>query len=90
MAMGAPVVATPQAVEGLEDCNSDELLTAEESSDFARKVTAILDRKYPEMGARARSRVAKDYRWKERLAVLDQVLASAAKAHRGGPTELTM
>jgi glycosyltransferase involved in cell wall biosynthesis len=80
MAMGAPVVATPQALEGLDKCKANDLLTAEDPLDFARKVIAILDGKFPKMGARARARVAKDYRWEESLAFLDQVLASATRA----------
>ena len=81
MAMGAPVVATPQALEGLDKCKADELLSAQDPLDFARKIIAILDGKFSKMGARARARVAKDYRWEESLAFLDQVLASATRAH---------
>ena len=84
MAMGAPVVATPQALEGLDKCKSNELLSAQDPLDFARKVIAILDGKFSKMGARARARVAKDYRWEESLAVLDQLLASAVCAQSMG------
>jgi sugar transferase (PEP-CTERM/EpsH1 system associated) len=80
MAMGAPTVATPQALEGLDKCKADELLTAETPSDFARKVIAILDGKFPEMGAQARARVAQNYRWEESLAFLDKLLAPHTQA----------
>ena len=80
MAMGAPVVATPQALECLDKCKANELLSAQDPLDFARKIIAILDGKFSKMGARARARVAKDYRWEESLAFLDQVLASATRA----------
>jgi sugar transferase (PEP-CTERM/EpsH1 system associated) len=80
MAMGAPVVVTPQALEGLDKCKADELLAAEDPSDLARKVIAIVNGKFPKMGARARARVATDYRWEDSLAVLDQVLASGSPA----------
>ena len=85
MAMGASVVATPQALEGLDKCEADELLTAQNPSDFARKVMAILDGKFTKMGARARARMAKDYRWEQSLALLDQVLVSAMEQGRIGP-----
>ena len=76
MAMGAPVVVTPQAREGLDQCNADELLTANDPAAFANALVAILDGKFPNIGARARERAINDYRWQDSLAVLDQVLAA--------------
>ena len=43
MAMGLPVVATPQAREGLDACQDDELLTAANPADFAAAIGRVLD-----------------------------------------------
>jgi glycosyltransferase involved in cell wall biosynthesis len=75
MAMGAPLVVTPQAREGLEQCRDDELFTADAPEDFATALAEILDGKFPHMGARARARVTADYSWEDSLAALDQILA---------------
>ena len=58
MAMGVPVVATPQAREGLDSCADDEILTATTPADFAAAIGRVLDRAMPgRIGARARARV---------------------------------
>ena len=44
MAMGLPVVATPQAREGLDFCQDDELLTAASPAEFAAAIGRVLDR----------------------------------------------
>jgi sugar transferase (PEP-CTERM/EpsH1 system associated) len=74
MAMGAPSVVTPQARGGLDKCQADELLTADNPADFANAVAQILDGNFPKLGARGRKRVANDYRWSDSLAMLDQIL----------------
>jgi sugar transferase (PEP-CTERM/EpsH1 system associated) len=81
MAMGAAVVATPEAREGLDRCQDDELLTADTPTAFAAAVVRILDGKEPRIGARARGRVVRDYRWATTLALLDQLI----EIDRGAP-----
>ncbi len=74
MAMGAVVVATPQAREGLDRCNDGELLTASSPTDFAEMVACVLDGAFGEIGARARARVGADYSWQSILADLDRLI----------------
>src|SRR3954451_17882129 len=74
MAMGVPVVATPQAREGLDACNDGELLTAATPADFAAAIDSILDGEAGPIGARARARVVRDYGWDASLAGLDRLL----------------
>jgi sugar transferase (PEP-CTERM/EpsH1 system associated) len=74
MAMGLPVVATPQAREGLDACGDDELLTATTPADFAAAIDGVLDGLAGPIGARARARVVRDYGWNASLAGLDRLL----------------
>jgi sugar transferase (PEP-CTERM/EpsH1 system associated) len=71
MAMEAPLVVTPQAREGLDACRDDELVSAESPVGFAAAISRILDGEEPQIGARARARVVRDYRWATSLAALD-------------------
>jgi sugar transferase (PEP-CTERM/EpsH1 system associated) len=74
MAMGAPVVATPQACEGLDGCSENELLTAASANVFADAVTRVLDDNGSQIGGRARARVVRDFRWAESLDTLDRII----------------
>lgn len=74
MAMGAAVVVTPQAHEGLDRCSAEELLTAATGAEFADAVVRILDGAAGPIGARARARVVRDYRWRASLTTLDQLV----------------
>jgi len=87
MAMGAAVVVTPQAHEGLDRCRDDELLTAATGADFADAVARILDGAAGPIGARARARVVRDYGWPASLAALDRLVDAEpnATAARGTP-----
>jgi hypothetical protein len=71
MAMGAAVVATPEAREGLERSQDNELLTADSADRFAEALLRILSGELPGIGARARARVVHDYLWGTTLAPLD-------------------
>ena len=91
MAMGAAVVATPQAREGLDRCRSDELLTAATPAAFAEALLRILNGEGEEIGKRARARVALNYRWQDSLDALDRLVNTAmgepaAPDWRPGPT----
>jgi sugar transferase (PEP-CTERM/EpsH1 system associated) len=78
MAMGVPVVATPQAREGLDACKDGEILTATSPADFATAIGSVLDNNARSdagpIGARERARVVRDYGWDATLARLDQLL----------------
>src|SRR3954453_6865188 len=90
MAMGLPVVATPQAREGLDACQDDELLTATSPAEFAAAIGRVLDsspRGGPgsDIGAQARARIVGDYGWRASLAGLDRLLASMEAAPSAAP-----
>jgi sugar transferase (PEP-CTERM/EpsH1 system associated) len=85
MAMGVPVVTTPQGREGLEKCEADEMLMADNPEDFAKAVLKVLDGKFPKMGLLARARVSKDFRWQDSLAELDRIIALAASRRSPEP-----
>ncbi len=76
MAMGRPVVTTPQAHAGLDAEDGHELLVGADAPSFAAAVLRLLqDRGYANaVGQAARACVARAYRWDLNLAMLDRVL----------------
>ena len=76
MAMARPVVATPQAVEGLKIERDKEVVIADGVEDQAMAVLNILSGKTngPELGADARAAVLADYDWKSTLAELSGLI----------------
>ncbi len=79
MAMGRPVVATPQAFEGVEARAGRDLLVAETQPEaFAACVAAVLDGRHPGLGAAARAAVEQRYAWGATLAGLGDLLESPA------------
>lgn len=79
MAMEKVVVASPQAMEGIQAVVGKELFVAGDEADFARQVVAQSgnDRKM-HIGRAARARVLKDYSWSESLGRVDALLAGSA------------
>jgi sugar transferase (PEP-CTERM/EpsH1 system associated) len=77
MAMGKPVVVTPQAHEGIAATAQADLLVAASPAEFAQSVVALIDdpERAAHMGSQARIRMENGYRWSSNLAVLDEVFA---------------
>ncbi|MBO0710046.1 MAG: TIGR03087 family PEP-CTERM/XrtA system glycosyltransferase, partial [Acetobacteraceae bacterium] len=73
MAMGRPVVATPQAFEGLRVVPGRDLLIAEEASATARCVAEVLDGLHCTLGSQARQAIEQQYDWSTMLAALDML-----------------
>jgi sugar transferase (PEP-CTERM/EpsH1 system associated) len=76
MAMARPVVASPQAAEGIDAVHGDHLLVA---ADPAREAQAALDlladpARAQAMGRAARARMERRYRWSATLADLPAML----------------
>ena len=84
MALGRPVVTTPQGYEGVRAEAGRDLLVGDGAAGFAAKVAEVLDGQHPGLGAAARSAMERDYSWSgvfARLdAVLDGAIASAPRA----------
>ncbi len=81
MAMAVPVVATPQALEGIEAEVGREVLAPPDAKAFADAVISLLvsgDREA--IGRRARARVVADYDWAASLARLEPILEGTASA----------
>ena len=78
MAMGRPVVLTPQAGEGLDLADGRDVLVAPDAARFAARVREVFDGRHPQLGARARARVVADYQWN--FADLDGIISGRALA----------
>jgi sugar transferase (PEP-CTERM/EpsH1 system associated) len=74
MAMARPVIATPEAVQGVAASARRDLLVASGADEFARSVDAVLSGQEGGLGASARERVLRDCRWK--FDVLDGIMAA--------------
>ncbi len=66
MAMARNVVATPQALEGIDARIGEEVRVAADADALARETLAALDG--PDLGAAARARVMTDFTWNSALA----------------------
>jgi sugar transferase (PEP-CTERM/EpsH1 system associated) len=78
MAMARPIVASPAAAEGID--HDGCLKVAQDASDFATAVSALLDDPAAarSLGERARARVQRRYGWTALLAPLDALLTREA------------
>ncbi len=75
MAMARPVVATPQALEGIDAAPGEELVVADGAAEFAAAVARLAgDPERDAMGRRARARVTEHYGWEASLRPLDALL----------------
>jgi sugar transferase (PEP-CTERM/EpsH1 system associated) len=75
MAMARPVVASPQAFEGVRACAGRDLLVADGAAATAAAVAAVLDGAHPGLAASGRRAVEVGYAWSATLARLDHILA---------------
>lgn len=79
MAMARPVVATSQALEGIDADYGEEVLQADDPDEFTGKIVALLDSdKESLIGKSARARVMRDYAWRENIDRLTGMLRGAA------------
>ena len=74
MAMGRPVVASPQAFEGVAAEPGRDLLVAEGAADMAASIDAVLDGGHPRLPAAARAAMQRAYAWDATLGHLDDLL----------------
>jgi sugar transferase (PEP-CTERM/EpsH1 system associated) len=73
MAMGRPVVATPQAFQGIRAEPGRELLIAEDAPSLARCIAEVFDGLHPALGRNAQAAVETRYDWSTTLAPLDAI-----------------
>jgi sugar transferase (PEP-CTERM/EpsH1 system associated) len=75
MAMAKPVLASPQAAEGIEAHIGSELLVAGDEAEFVQQASSVLERgNTAATGAAARARVLGYYAWESSLGRFEQLL----------------
>jgi sugar transferase (PEP-CTERM/EpsH1 system associated) len=82
MAMARPVLATPQAFEGLRATPGRDLLVGADAASLAALATDVLAGRHPALGAAGRALVEQAYAWDATLAGLDALLAPPVPADR--------
>jgi len=80
MAMALPVVASPQALEGIQAHPGQDILIADGAQNFIAAIGAVLDGHHPGMGAAARSAMLGHYAWQDNLRRVDALLDRPANA----------
>ncbi len=83
MAMGRPVVASPQAFEGVRAVAGRDLLVADGAEETARTVLDVVDGRHPMLGASGRQAVERGYAWSGILQKLDTYLKRSAASDVG-------
>ena len=75
MAMGIPVVATPQSCAALEVTNRENILIAEEAEEFAQRVLELLDDEglRERMGRNARRYAEQHHDWRDVAQRLEEI-----------------
>lgn len=74
MAMARPVVASPQAFEGVRARPGQDLLVADGAAAMAARITELLQGAHPGLGAAARAAVLSGHDWSAALTRLDAIL----------------
>ena len=78
MAMGRPVVVTPDALEGIDAEPGRELLLADGAEQFAARCLEAAEPGAAQIGHAARARIERDFSWEGRLRGFDVLLENAA------------
>jgi sugar transferase (PEP-CTERM/EpsH1 system associated) len=76
MAMGCPVVASPQAFEGVRAVAGQDLLVADGAVETADRIVGVLGGAYPGLRDAARAAMVRGYAWPAILSRLDAILES--------------
>lgn len=74
MAMARPVVASPQAYEGVRAMAGRDLLVADGAADTCTTIGSVLDGAHPGLGEAGRRAVEAGYAWSATLERLDDIL----------------
>ena len=81
MAMGRPVIGTPEALSGITATVGEDVLQADEPEAFADAISAHLVRPDRRLGERARACVVERYGWEAQLGRLDRLLTGQQTEH---------
>jgi sugar transferase (PEP-CTERM/EpsH1 system associated) len=77
MAMAKAVVATPEALDGIECRVGEEVIQAADAVHLAQRLAEVLENGAGELGAAARRRVEGHYSWEGNLSRFESLLADA-------------
>lgn len=84
MAMQKPVIASSQALEGIDAVRGEELLVADNETEFADQVLSVLENKNGAiLGYAARNRIMADYTWQDNLLRVDALLGATCDTQVG-------
>lgn len=84
MAAGRPLVATPEALDGIDARPGRDLLVGANAESFADAVSDVLLGRAPaDLGESARRHVVSHYQWAEQLRVLDRIMVDMAPTFSG-------
>lgn len=86
MAMARPVIASPQAFEGVRATPGQDLLVADGVDQTVRTILAVLDGAHPGLAQSGRRAVEAGYAWSATLAKLDTILAIPSNRRTHAPT----
>jgi glycosyltransferase involved in cell wall biosynthesis len=90
MAMGRPVIASPQAFEGIRAEPGRDLLLARDADGFVAALDRVSDAAAAaELGRNARRAIEANYDWSVQLAALDAVLARIGDGTNAARERLT-
>ncbi|MGI4951987.1 MAG: TIGR03087 family PEP-CTERM/XrtA system glycosyltransferase [Janthinobacterium lividum] len=78
MAMGRPMVASPQAFAGIRATSGRDLLVADGTAATQQAILDVLHQVHPGLGASGRRAVEQAYAWSATLAGLDTLLENVA------------
>jgi sugar transferase (PEP-CTERM/EpsH1 system associated) len=90
MAMGVPVVTSPEAAGGVDAVPGEHLLVAHSPADYADKLlTLMTDRAVRQRFAAAgRARVEIHHSWANSMAKLDRIIEACLESHEAGQLRL--
>jgi len=84
LAMGRPMVATPDALDGIAAMPGHEVLVGADAETFAEAVVEVLTGKAPaDLGQRGRQFVLRHHRWDGKLEALDRLIAGVLAGRSG-------
>lgn len=78
MALGKPVVSSPQAFEGIKAVAGRDLLVADGAQETTAAVLSILNGEHPHLGVAARAAMERSYSWENSFRKLDDWIARTA------------
>jgi sugar transferase (PEP-CTERM/EpsH1 system associated) len=85
MAMARPVIATPEAFEGVRAMPGRDILLADGAADMLQRINEVLDGRHPTLGIAARQAVEAGHQWSVTLRPLDRWFGEAVSEPEPGP-----